>query len=264
MKHVVILTASRGQVSLGYRDTFTAIAVEAHRRTREGDRIKVSVLDETTPGLVDHSRNVLFGHVLEHAAEDANITHAFWWDSDIAFAPHLLFDLLERPEPMICRPYPVRGITWDGIAGLVRDVAPTWPKADELARAGLIWTTPLHFEAGAPVWSDDRKLVRVHHCGFGWVLMRIAEMREFSSGWWLDGPLRDVHGRAIVPVFDQKSNVDGTRQGEDVSFCDRWRASGRKIWAAPNGFIDNGGHRGAFAAHLERNEFCAPPEAPAR
>lgn len=255
MKHVVILTPSRGQVSLAYRDTFVGIALEAERRTREGDRVRVSVLDETTPGLTDHSRNVLFGHVLEHAAEDARITHAFWWDSDVGFAPHLLFDLLERPEAMITRPYPMRGTTWDGVAGMIRDMAPEWPNAEQLARAGLVWTTPLHFEAGAPVWSEDKKLVRVRQCGFGWVLMRIPDMISFATSMprW-----KDVHGRGLAPLFDLLTSEDGTRQGEDVSFCARWREDGRTIWAATDGAILNGDRRGTFDEYLRASEFARP------
>lgn len=260
MKHVVILTPSRGQVSLAYRDTFVGIALEAERRSREGDRTRISVLDETTPGLVDHSRNVLFGHVLEHAQDDAHISHAFWWDSDVAFAPHLLFDLLERPEPMICRPYPMRGTTWDGVAALIRDFGTGWPSADALARAGLVWLTPLHFVNGAPVWSEDAKLVRVRQCGFGWVLMRIEAMRSFWQGELGPGAspvswMKDVHGRALAPVFDPLTNADGTRQGEDVSFCARWRDSGRQIWAAPDGAIVNGDRRGTFADYLIVSEL---------
>jgi hypothetical protein len=261
--HVVILTPSRGQVSLGYRDTFAQVMTEAQRRDREGRPVKISVLDETTPGLVHHSRNILFGEVVRLVDVGAGFTHAFWWDSDIAFFPRDLFTLLERPEGMICRAYPMRGHNWDGVAALVRDMAPKWPSAQQLSQASLPWMTPLEYVDGQPVWSADKQLVRVHSCGFGWVLFGIDALIDFWRHWAGGAKLpwmRDVHTRSLANVFDLLPSDDQVIQGEDVSFCDRWRAqpAGGEIWAAPWARVSNGDRVGCFADYLAGQGLLPP------
>jgi len=257
--HIVILTPSTGSVSLGYRDTFAAIACECYRRQREGEAIAVSVIDDVNAGFLPHARNVLFA-----AAVDGPATHAFWWDSDVAFAPRLLFDLLERPEPMICRPYPMRATSWDGvhdaaIDSLASSGGAIVASADDLRKAGQRWTTAVHFEDGKPVWNEDKRLVRVDHCGFGWVLMKVAAMRAFDE--WLEQPTeRDWRDRRVVHAFDLRT-ADGASitMAEDISFCARWVywrelrnvTPPGAIWAAVDGAVTNGDRAGRFADHLD-------------
>ncbi|HEV3193022.1 MAG TPA: hypothetical protein VGY54_21090 [Polyangiaceae bacterium] len=259
--HILILTPSLGKVSLGYRDTYAQVVLECHRRG-----IKVSVADAVDPGQLVHARNALLGACLESDA-----THAFWWDADVYFAPRGLFELLGRTEPMICRPYPMRSVDWTRVRDHLTDGGSHQPQV--LRRAAQHWTVALHYdESGRPVWSDDRQLVRVNHCGFGWVLFRMDRLAAFARN--VLGPLADFDvppgvletdwaSRRIVRGFDLLPTDKGrVTRGEDVSFCARWTLDGHPLWAAPYLSVRNGEHEGRFASYLESHDLLPRPELP--
>lgn len=254
MTHILILTPSLGRVSLGYRDTYARLLLECARRD-----IKLSVNDVIDPGLLPHARNVLLAAALESDA-----THAFWWDGDVAFDPSALLDCLDWPEEMICRPYPMRGVDWHSVVEYVRDL-PDFARGDEggwwylsverVRNASMLWSVLIDYERGKPAWllqvtgSAPRRLLRVRHCGFGWVLMRVDALRTA----FVVPPEKDWHGRRYHHAFNHVPNEQGILMGEDVSFCALWRSYGRSIWAAPDAVITNGGRSGRFADYLAQH-----------
>lgn len=251
---LLILTPSLDSVSLRYCRTFAALTLECARRD-----IRISVgPDATDPGQLVHARNVLYG-----AAIESNETHVLWWDADVSFPPSCLFDLLERPEAMIARPYPMRAIDWEAVGAHLQDWNArtlvskfgrhTLPRIDELKQAGRCWTAQVDFEQGKTVWSVDGKLVRITSCGFGWVLMRVDAMRDFAETFCRTWP-KDWRNRTTVNLFDLE-HVECIVHGEDTSFCWRWRQSGRPIWAAVDARIQNGDHAGTFGDYLESHDL---------
>ncbi len=247
--HLIILTPSLGRVSLGYRDTFARVMLECARRD-----VKLSVSDATDPGQLVHARNVLLA-----AAVDSDATHALWWDADIAFEPAAIFDLLERPEAMVCRPYPMRAVDWNAAADYMIDGVggPALEGPSEgLRKAAQRWTTILEYENGKPIWSKDGVLVAVGHCGFGWVLHRVDALRQFVRT-EADIIEKDWRGRRVARGFDLFANENGVTVGEDIAFCQRWLEwrgdllVSRSIWAAPDRPVQNGDHGGRFADYLE-------------
>lgn len=246
---LLVLTPSLGRVSLGYRDTFARLMLECARRD-----VRLSVSDATDPGQLVHARNVLYA-----AAVASDATHALWWDADVSFPTSAIFDVIDRPEPMICRSYPMRAFDWAELADRVfekrseetaiRDVHlrdPQW-----LKRAAQHWTAQVEFVEGAPVWSADGRLVRVTSCGFGWVLMKVEAMRAFL-GLSLEVLPIDWKRRRSVGLFDFV-HPGGQTHGEDTSFCWRWKERGGEIWAAPDLWVTNGDHGGCFADYLREN-----------
>lgn len=238
--HLLVLTPSLGRVSLGYRDTFAGVTLECQRRG-----IKLSIVDATDPGYLVHARNVLLA-----AAVNSSATHALWWDADISFSAASLFELLDRPEAMICRPYPMRAVDFALIRAHVIDGGAL--DDQHLRSSGERWTTSLAFgDDGKPVWSQDRRLVQVAHCGFGWVLHRVDVLRQFSGG--LESGT-DWGGRSTLSGFELASTFSGITMGEDVSFCHRWKRTpvidDWPIWAAPFSRVQNGDHGGTYADYL--------------
>jgi hypothetical protein len=253
--HLLILTPSLARVSIAWSDTYALLVLECSKRG-----IKVTRADATDPGLLPHARNVLLAEALKSEA-----THALWWDADVAFDVAGLFELLERPEPMICRPYPMRGTDFDALRDYLLDNLRqhsdgNCPTVEELRNASMLWSVSIHYENGAPVWSDDGVLLRVDHTGFGWVLHKVGSLRRFvehtleSDGAIPKSAIHriDWHHRQFIPAFDHAPNDQDIWQGEDVSFCQLWRMSA-PIWAAPDRFIKNGGRVGKFSDYLEQH-----------
>jgi hypothetical protein len=273
MTHILILTPSLGRVSLGYRDTFARLMLECARR-----EIKLSINDVIDPGLLPHARNVLLA-----AALDSDASHVFWWDADVAFDVLALLDLVDCPAEMICRPYPMRGHDFQAQRDWLLDEGNTdatmgaIPSMDELRNATILWSAMLDYVDGKPVWTSDRKLVRLRHCGFGWVLMKGEAVRQAFSvstkkDWhgrryhtmsWHTPPGGDGRRLLSATAFNHAENEQGMLMGEDVSFCASWRRLDRMIWAAPDAVVTNGGRSGRFADYLEQHGFMGSRISPA-
>ena len=248
MTHLLVLTPSLGRVSLGYRDTFAKLTLECFRRD-----IRISVSDETDPGHLVHARNVLLA-----TAIDSDATHAFWWDADVSFEPAAVLDLVERPEAMICRPYPMRAIDWNAVADCVLEGTggsdPLKGPAAYFKSAGQRWTMMLEYQDGKPIWSADRRLVRVSHCGFGWVLQKIRRSNDLLPSlehfcFVFRADEKDWRDRRFIRAFDEAENEHRVTCGEDVSFCRRWLAHDA-IWGAVDRHVQNGDQGGRFADYL--------------
>jgi len=257
MTHILVLTPSLARVAVAWSDTWAQVLLECSRRG-----FALSRHDATDPGLLPHARNVLLA-----AAVDSAATHALWWDADVSFAPADLFDLLDRPEAMICRPYPMRGTDFESLHEYLADhwSSAHLPSVDELRNASMLWSAGIHYDSGKPVWSEDGKLLRVGHTGFGFVLHKLEPLRAFARSRWTQCRF-DWHGRPFLPGFNHTPNAQGVLQGEDVSFCHRWQnfdvpscdARDPWIWAAPDAFIRNGGRVGRFADYLAAHGFTRP------
>lgn len=253
MTHLLVLSPTRGTVSDRHADTLCRLAIECHERG-----IKLSRRTSSVPGLLPHSRNLLFAESLELGA-----THVLWLDADVSFDARLVFDVLDRPEDMIARAYPQRDVRWDAVADAIRDGART---SSELERAAYSYGVDLIFHDGRPVWSSDGQLVEIDRVGFGWVLVRMEAMREFAS--WLRAHVPEVEchdwaGHRVIRAFDLRVGTAGAIPwlgvrgdtapvmiGEDYSHQMLWRQSGRRIWCAPFDVVRNGTREGAFVEYL--------------
>ena len=260
---LLVLTPSLGQVTLGYRDCFAKVAIECSIRG-----IGFEIADAIAPGMTHHGRNCLLGSAYSWPPPPYTRTpedFVFWWDSDIAFEPHALFDLLAQfpaDVSMVARTYPMRTRSVSGLVESLADATDDERRLPtlEAIRASLtLWAGQVRYEDGRPVWHPGPvRLVELTHCGFGWVLFRADGLRDFCDSGILDreqAPEVDWARRRVIRGFDLGRNPDGTTEGEDVSFCRRWRATGGRIWCAPEATIANGEYSGRFSDYLKAHNL---------
>jgi hypothetical protein len=207
------------------------------RLAARGDSI--STADETTSGMLEHSRNVLLGTLAKYDKAEWGL----WLDSDCYLDPDAVLEASLRKENFIVWNYPVR-IPYDAeyppehlidLARVVRSRQRRW--------TGSVMLNP---KTGGRTWSSDRKLLEMYRTAFGSVLMR----REVAlQMWWaLPRSKPDWSGRTLIKAFD---NIDD-RVSEDYSFCDRYREAGGRIWCDPRPYVTNGGTGGCFADDIAR------------
>lgn len=231
---LIVLTPSRGSVSLGHRKMLAALAAALRQR---GDHLAFA--DDTTSGLLHHSRNVLAPALL-----GKGIDAGLWLDSDVHMPIDPIFEMVSRPEEFIVWNYPVR-----------LDVDLTHPAAGQEATARHLrgrprrWASQCEADLQARlIWSEDKKLVQINRSAFGAVLMKPSAIQEMAKH---VRATRDWSGRFILPAFDLLEN----RIGEDYSFCLRYTAmTGRKIWCDPSVYVTNGSAGGRFADEIARVE----------
>jgi hypothetical protein len=254
-----ILTPSTGTVSHAWAETFGVLQRLADERGVAIDRTYA-----TDRGHLVHARNTLFAAGADGLSPQTPASHVLWWDADVAFAPDLVFELLERPEEMIVRPYPLQGQDWAGVENHLRDGGSL--HAVDLEAAAIRWSVGLELSHGKLHWSEDHMLVEAAQSGFGWVLMRVEALRDFERhGGFMDG--RDWRDHRFVRAFDlyhlrpgllrdYQAPGEANACGEDVAFCRRWRESAesgyRRIWCAPHGRVSNAGRSGDYADYLRR------------
>jgi hypothetical protein len=217
---LVVLTPSRGAVSIAHRDSFAALAVACYERG-----VEFGVWDETCPGNLPLARAIL----LYRAATELEPGDVAWWqDSDVSLHPNLVLELVHRPELVIAKAYPLHT-----------------PQRIGAVQAWSVY--PVQGPDGRPVLSEDRQLTQAAGFGFGAVMMkRMAAVRclETFGTWGAAG-----RGKPACPVF---LNYEGPRHKdirmEDSGFCERWSQEvGEKLWLAPGGVVRNGELAGDFA-----------------
>jgi len=187
----------------------------------------------------------------------SDATHLFFVDADIVFPPMLLPRLLKTGLDVVSAPYPRRDIRWD--------------LAFEAARAG---EHPEHaayeyvYRTLAPLDTASQTF-EVAGVGMGATLISrrcIEEMHRAYGTFPAESPANgcedlrawDNHptqgGETVMLFAMQWGEMNGKRHlfGEDLSFCNRWRAIGGKchLYVGP----------GAPASHYAGHYFRGTPE----
>jgi len=225
---LVVVTPSRGSVSIGYRDL-----VRGLERLCEERDVEFDIIDELLAQEIHQARNLLLYKVSELEDED----WALWLDSDVSCKPRLFIDKMHRPEEIIARVYPIKPHNND---------PPGWA-------ASPFMTQSRGRQQNQLVWNEDKTMLQASYVGFGAVMMRATAAKKCRERYGVQGrgAPRGV-GRGI-PAFDHRVNEWDIRCGEDVSFCHRWNQEmGERIWIAPDGRIRNGTYSGIFLEQVTR------------
>lgn len=123
-------------------------------------------------------------------------------DADIVFEPRDVARIASHSEDLVGGLYPKRNLE------------------------GLEWAAQT---AENPVRSDERGLATVRRIGTGFMCLSRRLVRQLI----LSGApeYKGQNGQPEWDFFRMQISEFGTLEGEDWSFCDRWRALGGKVWA---------------------------------
>lgn len=229
---VLVLTPSKGSISLEHRDMLLHLGALLKDAGH-----KLSMGDDTTNGMLAHSRNVLITMLDAHKPD-----WGLWIDSDTSLRATAVMDMLGRSEELIVWNYPVRW-PWD---------IQYPPERVRRAKVVRRWVGSAKLSGGLPSTSSDGRLVELTQCGFGALLMRPSVAAALAPD--NIAPL-DWVGRRTIKAFD---NLDEQyRFGEDYSFCKRWTRKGGRIWCDPTPYVTNGQTGGCFSDELKRTAKLA-------
>jgi hypothetical protein len=218
---LAICTPSPNKVSIQHKYTFADVMLLCAERD-----VQVIPMDDTTPGNLPQSRNLLMYRVCSELDDD---DWAWWLDSDVSCDGRLLIDILHREEDVIVRGYPRRAAKYGD--------PPLW--SVDLQRRGLAIT-----------WNEERNMLRVASSGFGWVLMRARVAKKLAEKYGVRGV--GGRGNKTIPAFDHLLDETGTECGEDVSCWRRLADIGVEGWCTPTGLLHNGELSGVYYHALQQ------------
>lgn len=164
-------------------------------------------------------------NAIASSALGRGFTHVFSTDNDMAFHPNVAMKMLRAKRDVIAAVCPLR-----------------------MGQGKLVFS--------AEPYGDSRiepdGTMRVSRIGTGIILISVHALQKLAA----TGTLRVDNTRKTGPIygfFDRITQPDGSKLGEDKSFCDRWTACGGEIYAIIDeeiGHIDKMMHRGRFIEHL--------------
>lgn len=234
---LLVLQPSRSSVSVDQRTMMLHLASELRR---VGGHL--AFVDETTPGLLGHSRALLLSRLARYKCH-----RGLWLDADTTLDPARIVAMAQRDEEVIAWNYPVR-LSFD------IDHPPEKMRATAEAVRNMPmrpWTgTPRLGPTGGVVRSEDGVLIELLQCGFGAALMAPAAAQRMLDKY---GTTTDWDHHSISLAFDPWPQPH-PRSSEDISFWRRFVKAGGRLWCDPEPYVTNGQSGGRFADEIARAE----------
>jgi hypothetical protein len=228
----MVATPLYGGAQADYLRGVIGLAVLAEQR---GVACRFAFVSNTAA--IDRARNMLAGAFLQSDA-----THLLFLDADIGFEPEQVLDLVALVErdarlAVIGAPCPKRRINWRLVAAAAAKGLAKGNPAELERYSGLFALEALDPAAGARL---DQPL-EVRRIGTGLMLIRRAVIEELCARhgelrYPVDPQDRSENGLGeylhalFQPMFDAET---GQLLSDDYAFCQRARAAGFRIWAAP-------------------------------
>jgi hypothetical protein len=178
----------------------------------------------TNESLVTRARNML-----THAFLASDCTHMLFIDADVAFDAHGVVKMMESDKDVIGGLYAKKHVNWDKVYAAARRGA----GPQQLAASAYDYYVRGHLTLGS------QQPVEVDSVATGLMLIK----REVFDALKPDTPVSKLGSTLIGKIaatdavhhfFD--TGVDtktGEFLSEDYAFCQRWKAKGGKIFAAP-------------------------------
>jgi hypothetical protein len=199
--------------------TFVAL-MRSHAACREqGWTTKLAaVLQES---LIPNARNVLVAQFME-----TDCTDMFWVDDDQGWTPEGFVKLLNYEEPFVCAPY--------------RHKSDVETYSFELA----------------PPWPVSSGLLSVKYAGLGIAKISRTVIEQMIEA-YPQTYRPSKYPKSVWPLFEIKWE-NGEMNGEDVCFCQKWRAIGGVVWVDPDQVTEHVGKK-SYIGHY--SEFKKVPPA---
>jgi len=229
---LMVATPLYGGAQADYLRGVIGLAVLSEQR---GVPVRFAFVSNTAA--IDRARNMLAGAFLQSDA-----THLLFLDADIGFEPEQVLDLVALVErdarlAVIGAPCPKRRINWPLVAAAAAKGLAKGNPAELERYSGLFALEALDPAAGARL---DQPL-EVRRIGTGLMLIRREVIEELCARhrelrYPVDPQDRSENGLGeylhalFQPMFDAET---GQLLSDDYAFCQRARAAGFRIWAAP-------------------------------
>jgi len=197
--------------------------------------------------LITRSRN----RVVATFLSDNSLTHLFWVDSDIGFAPEAAYRLLLADRDVAAGVYPIKQLNWP------KEGVPEGTTFKSfLARYNEFPCNPIKSDSLQPLDTDGFLEVAEAPAGFmvvkRGVFTRMMECYPNLS-YTPDDDEENVSSRYHWLFFDCMLDQDSGRYlSEDFAFCRRWRQIGGKIWIDPQCNLSHVGQQ-IFSGSIEES-----------
>lgn len=204
------------QVMASYATCLVQLVMQAHL-----SGVRVQNIHTTSSALLAQSRNQL-----AHSFLQSTCTHLLFIDSDMVFRADDVLRLLDEDKEVIAAICPRKLIDWQAAADHARRHPQASAEEVQLASAIYAGYEPLHagpFDANAPL--------EVVSIGTGIMLIQREAFERIRR---LPGHrVTQVGSDRGIEVFFDTDFVGGQFVSEDISFCQRLRAAGGRIFGAP-------------------------------
>jgi len=225
MTHVLIATPTAGGVVKSlYATTLLKVALALRDA---GWRVDFVTLDSS---YISTARNY-FANVL---LREPGFTHLVMIDSDMSFGNHVIRRLLQCDKPVVAAAYSQRRMDMGAFAHAARN--PKLALADMAALASQFNIQP-QLDAGTRHVKVIDGMCRVSRVALGCAAIRREAFESLiAAGMVRMQPDHSAEriglGGPFYDFFTEITLDDGSRMGEDYSFCSRWRSiPGNEIWA---------------------------------
>lgn len=168
------------------------------------------------------ARNVLAGRFLD---SDADIL--IMQDDDVAIHPDVLGAILDRDAPFTGVFLPQRQLDMTAFVAGLRDGL-----SERAARRAAAPMVGPNLGSDTP-HEDENRIVPVPWIGAGFLVLQRAVFEAIDRTGQCPRYRFEVPGRQqmLTGYFDNLADTDGTRLGEDISFCRRYTDTGGKVFA---------------------------------
>ena len=174
--------------------------------------------------LITRARNTLVANFLD----SKHATHLLFIDADIGFEAKSILRFLEFDEEVVCSPYPMKLINWDGIPELIKE----GKDYKHLSHPYV-----LNF-ADKDNINVKNGFAEVLDAATGFMLIKRSclekMIKEYQDLYYITDQIvngKEFDSKNTYLFFDTMKDEDGRYLSEDYAFSRRWQKIGGKIWA---------------------------------
>ena len=189
---------------------------------QESIALRIQTLGQES--LITRARNTLVANFLD----DREATHLLFIDADIGFDAKLIPRFLKFNKEVICAPYPMKLINWDGIPDLIKEGKDY---------KNLSYPYVLNFADKENI-NVEKGFAEVLDAATGFMLIQrscLEKMKkEYQDLHYITDQIingKEYDSKNTYLFFDTMKDDDGRYLSEDYAFSRRWQKIGGSIWA---------------------------------